>query len=63
MIFERPKSAILIFPMLPEPVPGMNSPSSSLYSSSGFRGMGFRDGINGIGSNNRFSGLISLRLD
>ena len=57
---ERPKSAILIFPMPPEPIPGMNSPSSSLSSSSGAGDRGFRVGMNGTGSKRRFSGFISL---
>jgi hypothetical protein len=60
-IFDRPKSAILTFPMPPPPTPGINSPSSSLGSSFGpGGGGGFFEGTNGMGSNKRFSGLISL---
>jgi hypothetical protein len=60
-ILERPKSAILIVPIPPAPTPLINSPSSTLFSSSADFGFGFFVGIKGIGENNRFSGLISLK--
>ena len=58
-IFERPKSAILTRPMPPPPMPGRNSPSSSLSSSYG-RFFDTRDGMIGIASKRMFSGLMSL---
>lgn len=47
--FERPKSAILTFPMPPDPTPGMNSPSSTLSSSPGLGGAGLRVGVKWMG--------------
>lgn len=47
--------------MPPPPTPGINSPSSSLGSSFGpGNGGGFFEGTIGMGSNKRFSGLMSL---
>lgn len=59
-IFDSPKSAIFTLPISPPPIPGWNSPSSSFSSSYG-RCTGLREGIIGMRSNKRFSGLISLK--
>ncbi|KAG8418699.1 hypothetical protein J3459_012155 [Metarhizium acridum] len=46
--------------MPPAPIPGRNSPSSTLSSSPGCFGFGTLEGMKGIGLNKMFSGLISL---
>jgi hypothetical protein len=57
---DKPKSAILTRPIPPPPTPGINIPSSTLFSSYGATGAFGPDGIIGIGSKRIFSGLISL---
>lgn len=61
--FDKPRSHILTCPTPPPPTPCTNSPSSSFGSSPSIGccgGSGETRFMNGIGSNNKFSGLISL---